>query len=348
MSKAGSTRQAIRLLIEKMGSASGPELAQQLGITRQAVGLHLRQLIAEGAVFKTGSTRAARYFPASAAPQARKIKWNLNLAGLDESVVYGDLVITLNLSQLPSNVEAIMHYAFTEMLNNVIDHSMSDRCTVEARLDATRVSFTVKDFGIGVFHSIADKLDFANENTALIELVKGKTTTMPQAHSGEGIFFASRSADHFALNSHRLQIEWDQAEDDIFVSDTRFLQGTLVKFEILRDSRTRLEDVFSEFAPEKYDFQFQRTRVLVKLLRQDYVSRSEAKRLLHGLDKFSEIELDMRDVKRVGQGFADEIYRVFAVSHPDIVILTTNAAGAVDAMLRHVRSQHQTIDSSRK
>jgi len=105
---------------------------------------------------------------------------------------------------------------------------------------------------------------------------------------------------------------------------------------VLSYSRTRLEDVFDEFAPEKYDFQFQQTRVLVKLLRQDYVSRSEAKRLLHGLDKFSEIELDMRDVRHVGQGFADEIYRVFAGAHPDIVIRIINASGAIDAMLRHV------------
>ena len=345
MHRADTTRGTIRRLIEKKGSASGPELAKHLGITRQAVSLHLRELIAGGVVFKTGSTRAARYFPASAAPEARRVKRHLKLAGLDESAVYEDLVITLNLSQLPSNIEAIVHYAFTEMLNNAIDHSISERCMIEFCLDVTGVHFTVRDMGIGVFHSIADKLGFPDENTAMIELVKGKTTTMPQAHSGEGIFFVSRSADRFDLRSHRLQIAWDRAREDVFVSDTRFLQGTLARFGILRDSRTRLEDVFAEFAPEKYDFQFQRTRVLVKLLRQDYVSRSEAKRLLHNLDKFSEIELDMRDVKHVGQGFADEIYRVFAAAHPDIVIRTINASGAVEAMLRHVRGQHQSTNS---
>lgn len=336
MHSTDSTREAICRFIAKNGSATGPDLAAHLGITRQAVSLHLRQLIADGTVFKTGSTRAARYFPGDAAPDMRRIRRELVLAGLDESAVYQDLAITLNLSRLPSNVEAILHYAFTEMLNNAIDHSMSDRCTVEFSLDAARITFIVKDAGIGVFHSIAGKFDLPDEHTAMIELIKGKTTTMPEAHSGEGIFFVSRSADRFQLRSHRIQIEWDRARDDIFVSDPRFTKGTVVRFEIRKDSRTRLENIFAEYAPEKYDFRFEKTRVLVKLLGQDYLSRSEAKRLLHNLDKFSEIELDMRNVSNVGQGFADEIFRVFTAAHPNIIIRAMNASKAVDTMLRHV------------
>ena len=336
MARAHATRDAIRHFIDVNGSATGPELAERLGITRQAVSLHLRHLIATGDVFKTGSTRAARYFSGAAAPKARGVRRDLTLAGLDEASVYENVAITLNLSRLPPNVEAIVHYAFTEMLNNAIDHSMSDRCMIEVRLDASRIGFSVKDGGIGVFHSIAEKFDLQDEHTAMIELIKGKTTTMPQAHSGEGIFFVSRSADRFVLRSHGLQVEWDRDRDDVFVSDPRHTKGTLVQFDIRRDSRTRLEDVFEEFAPEQYDFQFEKTRVLVKLLGRDYVSRSEAKRLLHNLDKFREIDLDMRGVAHVGQGFADEVFRVFASAHPGIVIRTTNTPKAIEAMIRHV------------
>jgi hypothetical protein len=138
------------------------------------------------------------------------------------------------------------------------------------------------------------------------------------------------------LRSHRSQIEWNRDRNDVFVSDPRYLKGTLAQFEIRTDSRTRLEDVFAEFAPEHYDYQFEKTRILVKLLQQDYVSRSEAKRLLHNLDKFSEIELDMRNVMHVGQGFADEIFRVFASAHPKIEIRAINTAKAAAAMIRHV------------
>ena len=153
MPKPDSTRDIIREYIEENGSATGPELAQHLGITRQAVSLHLRQLITNAEIFKTGSTRAARYFPRDAAAAERRVKRDLALHGLDESTVYEDIAITLTLSQLPDNVESIMHYAFTEMLNNAIDHSMSDRCTIEVRLDATKITFTVRYF-FKFFHNI--------------------------------------------------------------------------------------------------------------------------------------------------------------------------------------------------
>lgn len=338
MPKTRSTRDAIRDYIEENGSATGPELAEYLGITRQAVSLHLRQLIANAEIIKTGSTRAARYLPGDAAPAERQVKRTLALVDLDESSVYDDIAIVLTLSRLRNNIESIVHYAFTEMLNNAIDHSMSDLCTIDVRLDAAKLAFTVRDQGIGVFNSIADKFALPDEHAAMIELIKGKTTTQPKAHSGEGIFFVSKAADRFTIRSHKLQIEWDRYRDDVFVSEPRFLKGTYVRFEIALDSRTRLENVFAEFAPQEYDFQFQKTRVLVKLLRRDYVSRSEAKRLLHNLDKFSEIELDMRDVISVGQGFADEVFRVFASAHPDIAIRASNAGKAVEAMIQHVRA----------
>lgn len=331
-----STQQQILEYIQDKGSATGPELADFLGVTRQAVSPHVRRLIADSKIVKTGSTRAARYFPFESASAARTLKRNLAIRGLDESAVYEHIAIGLTLSQLPDSVESIVHYAFTEVLNNAIDHSKSERCTVEVRLDATKISFSVRDTGVGAFYSIADKFGLANEHDAMIELIKGKTTTQPHAHSGEGIFFVSKAADRFLLRSHRLQIEWDNKRDDVFVSDARYLKGTLASFEIDRNSRTRLENVFAEYAPEEYDFQFRKTRVLVKLLRKDYVSRSEAKRLLHNLDKFSEVELDMRDVQNLGQGFADEVFRVFATVHPDIVIRFINASDAVTAMIKHV------------
>lgn len=79
--------------------------------------------------------------------------------------------------------------------------------------------------------------------------------------------------------------------------------------------------------------------MLLKLLQRDYVSRSEARRLLANLEKFREIVLDFRDVKSVGQGFADEVFRVFARRHPGISISARNANPVIDAMIRHVAAQ---------
>ena len=102
-----------------------------------------------------------------------------------------------------------------------------------------------------------------------------------------------------------------------------------------RGVRHRLEAVFAEFAPAEFDYEFLRTQVHVKLLRQSYVSRSEAKRLLANLERFRRIELDFRDVESVGQGFADEVFRVFAGRHPQIEFEVRHASPAVAAMLRH-------------
>jgi biotin operon repressor len=337
VASSASTRNAILAYLDRQESATSTELADHLGLTRQAINLHLRRLIDSGAIIKTGSTRGARYFPASAAPEPEVFAGQFNLEGLDEAKVYDRVAISLNFTrQLRPNVGNIVHHAFTEMLNNAIEHSKADRCGVKVRLEAGQLIFEVKESGVGVFRSIADKHRLPDELAAMIELIKGKTTTMPETHSGEGIFFSCRAADRMVIRSHSIQLEWNRVLDDVFVSAPRFRKGTTVVFEIRRDSRTRLKDVFAEFAPEEYDYQFQKTRVLVKLLQRDYVSRSEAKRLLLNLDKFSEVELDLRDVKNLGQGFADEIFRVFASRHPNIQLRAINSNDAVAAMIRHV------------
>lgn len=331
-----STRAAILAHIEAKGSATSAELASRLHLTRQAIHLQLRPLVDSGRIVKTGSTRGARYFPAKDAAAPEVFRSQYTLERLDESDVYARVAAALNLRHsLRPNVESIVRYAFTEMLNNAIDHSKAARCRVEVRLDAAGLAFEVKDGGIGLFHSIAAKHALTDEQAAMIELIKGKTTTMPEAHSGEGIFFTCRAADRLTLRSHKIQMEWNQTLDDVFVSVPRFTNGTTVRFEIRRDSRRKLEEVFREFAPREFDFRFEKTRVLVRLLQNDYVSRSEAKRLVLNLDKFAEIELDMRGVHRLGQGFADEIFRVFAAKHPEMRLRVLNANPNVAAMVRH-------------
>jgi anti-sigma regulatory factor (Ser/Thr protein kinase) len=300
-------------------------------------------LIASGAVTKAGSTRSARYFAPGQAPQGRQLAHSLELQGLDESRTYDEIAARLNLEKsLKPHVANIFQYAFTEMLNNVIEHSKSDGVRTIARVDPGVAFFEIRDAGIGVFHSIAEKFELNDEHAAMVELVKGRTTTMPKAHTGEGIFFTSRAADRFVLRSHRIQLEWDRARSDTFVSQRRFLRGTTVQFTIRRDSRHRLGSVFSEFAPEEYDYRFERTSILVRLLQKEYISRSEARRLTANLEKYVEVVLDFEGVKSIGQGFADEVFRVFADRHPATAITAVNAGPAVSAMLRHAGARPES------
>lgn len=334
------TKRRILAYLARRRSVTGGDLRLHVGISRQALSIHVRSLVEAGKVVRSGTARGARYMLRDRAPPAAAVSRVLRTRGLDEGRVWDELATGLNLRRaLRPNVEAIVHYAFTEMLNNAIEHSEADRCSVRFRLEPGMLSFDVRDPGIGVFHSIASKLRLEGEHAALVELLKGRTTTMREAHTGEGIFFTSRVADRFVLRSHRIQLEWSRVKKDVFVSNPRFLNGTEVSFAIQRSSRRFIEEIFSEFEPEEYDFRFQKTKVLVKLLQRDFVSRSEAKRLVANLEKFSEIVLDFRDVKSVGQGFADEVFRVFARRHPAVKIATENTNPGVDAMIRHVKSQ---------
>ena len=81
------------------------------------------------------------------------------------------------------------------------------------------------------------------------------------------------------------------------------------------------------------------TRTVVKMFDYgvEFVARSEAKRLLNGLEKFSHVVIDFAGVQGVGQGFADEVFRVWARSHPSIAIVTENMAAPVSFMIERAR-----------
>lgn len=183
---------------------------------------------------------------------------------------------------------------------------------------------------------IFNKFDLSDEYEAIGELIKGKTTTMAERHSGEGIFFTSKAADRISFTSHKITLVFDNLKKDVFVEEKRYFKGTEVKFSISKRSKKNLSLIFSEYAPEEFDYRFDRTRAMVKLFDRGYISRSEAKRLLFGLDKFKEVIFDFSGVKSIGQGFTDEIFRVFKHAHPEIVLKCENISPVIEPMIRRV------------
>jgi biotin operon repressor/anti-sigma regulatory factor (Ser/Thr protein kinase) len=333
-------------------AASGADLAKQLKISRQAVHIHLKGLVLKGQVVKTGTTRGAMYVLSSDRRRGAatlRFSKTFTLAGLAEDEVFLEAARRMQLARaLPANVRDIIRFGFTEMLNNAIEHSCAAKCKVEVCLDPYVCLFIVRDFGIGLFQNIATQFGLPNENAAVGELLKGKATTMAERHSGEGIFFTSRAGDTVCFRSHKFEVLFDGRSRDVVVKERRFLRGTEVRFEIGRRSRRRLEAVFEEFAPAGLDYRFEKTSVLVKLFQQEYVSRSEARRMLARLDKFRNVELDFRDVRSLGQGFADEVFRVFPRAHPGVTVKAVNVRTAVEPMIRHVldNAKMQRIDNS--
>jgi anti-sigma regulatory factor (Ser/Thr protein kinase) len=228
-----------------------------------------------------------------------------------------------------------VNYGFSEMLNNAIEHSESAMVDVRMARTPSRLSFAVVDRGIGILRNIMRTRNLGSELEAIQDLLKGKQTTMPDRHSGEGIFFTSRVADGFAIRSSDKKILFDNLIPDVFFRTMRQTKGTRVEFWIALDSTRHLTDVFREFAGEQMTFD--RTRVSVALYSAEpgYVSRSQARRLLSGLESFREIVLDFARVKLVGQAFADEIFRVWKTNYPGITIRVENASPDVQAMLSH-------------
>ena len=307
--------------------------------TRQYLSRILSRLIDEGQLVKDGSTKLSFYaLLHNASELGDSLVLRLQNRKLEEHKVFEEVEKEfLLITRLPENVYSIFYYAFSEMLNNAIEHSQSKM--IEIKLSRLReiLTFEIRDFGIGVFKNIMSKRKLESELEAIQDLLKGKMTSAPKAHSGEGIFFTSKVADNFVLESHNLGLKVDNDINDVFVIDVeRSKKGTKVTFQINMNSKKHLSSVFENYQTDPETFAFDKTEIKVRLytLGTIYISRSQARRVLSGLDKFQSIILDFENVPTIGQAFADEIFRVFHVDHPEIAIESINTNKAVDFMIK--------------
>lgn len=328
----------IRQFILEQVQAHPVEIAkiasEQFDISRQAVNRHIQQLISDGLMTVEGATRSRRY--------ALKplLKWSKTyvLDGLLREDRAWREDIDPQLNSLPVNVSNIWYHGFTEMLNNVIDHSSGTTVIVSLTKTATTTEMFLHDDGEGIFKKIQNAFGLYDEREAVLELAKGKLTTDPTKHSGEGIFFTSRMFDSFDILSGGVYFshQFDRPED--WISERQeFKTGTSV-FMTLKNNATRTtQEVFDQFTTgEDEDFAFSKTVVPVRLAQygdEMLISRSQAKRLLSRIEKFKKVILDFNQVSGIGQAFSDEIFRVFAKEHPNIQLIPINANPNVQKMI---------------
>jgi anti-sigma regulatory factor (Ser/Thr protein kinase) len=266
--------------------------------------------------------------------RVRKIITN---KGLAEDKVLSQIKKESSIFQgIAGNVSSIIDYALTEMLNNAIEHSLSEKIDMVVTKNPMDIRFTISDHGIGIFNNIRKKKRLDSTMDAIQDLLKGKETTAPERHSGEGIFFTSKIADRLTIKSFEKKIVFDNVGEDIYIRDIQSSRGTKVDFVLDLKSKKTLSDLFNQYTDES--FQFSKTGVKVKLYHQniDYVSRSQARRILAGLEKFKTIELDFKDAETIGQAFADEIFRVWRSAHKDINVVVINANENIMLMIRRV------------
>ena len=313
--------------------------ARQFGISRQSVSRHLKVLVDAGLVEATGSTRAREYSLKFFVDESIEIG---EVREAEEDVIWRERVAPF-LDDLPPNVMDICYYGFTEMFNNVIDHSDSPKAIIDVQRSFDETRLKIMDVGVGIFAKLQQTFDLRDPRQALLELSKGKMTSDPGNHTGEGIFFTSRMFDEFSLHSGNLLFVRSNLVHDwiLDVEEREGVTGTLVELVINIDTDRTLQGVFDEYASEEGDYSFTRTHVPVMLARygeEQLVSRSQAKRLLTRFELFDVIVLDFKELGSIGQAFADEVFRVFVSAHPDIRLVPVNMSEAVKHMMMRSKS----------
>lgn len=315
------------------GAKSSSEVATALRCSRQAAHRRLSCLIEAGQLRKQGQARATRYHLTS-------LTWQraFPLEGLEE-----DRVFELLADQVPAvgglseQATVTLAYVVTEMVNNAVDHSGGTEVRLEAQYVGTRLTLRVEDDGVGAFAHLAQSRGLESELAALQQISIGKTTTAPDRHTGEGLFFTSKAVDIFRLDSGELAWIVDNEWEDAAVAELDSQRkGTLVTLEVDTARVRPLRPIFEAFTEGS---EFSKTRVVIKLFEHGvrFISRSEAKRMLLDLERFREVVLDFHGVRILGQGFADEVFRIWAKVHRDVALVPIHMNDAVAFMIKRAQ-----------
>jgi anti-sigma regulatory factor (Ser/Thr protein kinase) len=302
-----------------------------LNISRVGANNYIQQLEELGWIARSGPSTRPVFSPG----YQRQISKLYEIKDLEEDLAWSkDFKPYFNLAP---NVLNIVNHGFTEMLNNAIDHSGGGEVFVWARQTEQRFTLAISDNGVGIFAKIAGALKLPDMRQALFELSKGKFTTDPSKHSGEGVFFTSRMFDWFEINANNLEFYHNKklTEDILHEVKGIFPGGTLVFMSISLNSTRAAADVYAQFTNAPDDFDFSKTVVPMKLAQygeEQLISRSQAKRLIARFDRFKKVVLNFDGVQEIGQAFADEIFRVYANQHPDVELIPENMTKQIENM----------------
>ncbi len=264
-----------------------------------------------------------------------------NNGELDDDTYALVTYLSKHIEKLPSNIREIWEYAFTEMVNNIIDHSGAENAIISITTSYLKTSVMISDNGIGIFNKIKDFFGLSSLDEAICELFKGKLTTDETNHSGEGIFFTSKMMDNFIIFSENKIFTTDKYNIDENImalssgNNKSFINGTCVFMSLSNFSHKTSNEIFDIYS--NVDGGFSKTRIPLKnIFESSPVSRSQAKRICNRLDKFKEVILDFDGLTWMGQGFAHQIFVVYQNEHPNIKLTPVNMCEPVENMYNHV------------
>lgn len=323
------------------GSELPARLMEHLSISRRRAGHVLRKLVAAQWLVAEGTPRKPLHRPGP----LRQVVQRYALEGLQEDLPWRRDFAPF--FELPAPVAHMAQHAFTELVNNAIDHSGGSQVTVSMRQTPMQLQLLVSDDGVGLFDRIAGSFAIDDPMLAMLELSKGKLTSQPQRHSGHGLFFSSRLADVFDIHANRAAFQhraWEsQAWRPGKPHAANVRPGTSIYLAIALDTPRTLDAVLKAHSDSGAGYDFARTRVPLHLIAGGaadaaLLSRADARRASLRLAQFTRAELDFTGVAQVGHGFADELFRVYARSNPGVELLPVAMPPQVTAMIDSVRA----------
>ena len=335
MSMTAEQRENLRFyLLEKIRQGKtglSRSVAEEFGITPATVHSHINGLVEAGIIKRVKRDAYELVRREYAYDLSRK-------AGeLDADMDAYDRCLYPHIRDFPRNVVDIWAYAFSEMVNNVIDHSMAENLHIVVSLDHLETRTLILDDGVGIFEKIREHFRLPSTDDAIAELFKGKLTTDEKNHSGEGIFFTSKLMDDFLIVSDGKVFSDNRYDVSLVGTLPDVTKGTAVLMGLSNYSRKHAREVFDLYSD--VDGGFTKTRVPLKnMFDSSPVSRSQAKRVCTRLDRFKEVEIDFDGIQWMGQGFAHQIFVVFRNAHPETKLTPVNMNESVSKMYRHVVS----------
>ncbi len=289
-------------------------VVRKFGLSRQAALRHMYILITDGKVTATGKTKDRSYqlkpiversYSFSITPQ------------LKEDQLFHEK-ISPYLDNLEPEIREICEFGFSQVMNNVISHSKGKTCEIHILKNEGKFSFTIIDDGVGVYSKVTKHFSLENDRHAILELSKGKMTTDPAHHTGDGLFFASRLFDRFILESSGLEWKHELKNEKWSISPVKRKKGTSILLEIKSLSNRSLKNVMKEYSTNG-GMIFNRTCVpviLSKLDSENLFSRSQARRLTQNMEEYKNICFDFAGLDMVSHSFADEVFRVYQQEKP--------------------------------
>ncbi len=322
----------ISYLLEKIDSGDISPVQSVLNafdINKTTVYDYIKKLMSDGIITKHGR---ARY---ELVTKKAQYEFKRSSGDLDSDTYIFHACFEKYIKDLPDNVFHLWLYAFSEMTNNVMDHSEAENVTVAVEQNYLNTTVFISDNGIGIFNKIKEHFNYNSLDDAICELFKGKLTTDSKNHSGEGIFFSSKMMDEFYIFSSGKVFTTNKYQNSFIEDNEYFDSGTCVVMQLSNHTKKQAIEIFDTYAD--VDGGFSKTRITLKnVFETSPVSRSQAKRVCNRLESFEEVILDFEGIDWIGQGFAHQLFSVFAKEHPDIKFTVINANDSVIKMYNHV------------